>query len=432
MKDQAPTHGSASVFSLFRNRFVQAIMMAGLFMHLGIWIRNFAILLYVKEMTNDDAVAVSFVSVAEYAPIFIFSFIGGAFADRWRPKLTMIWCDLLSALSVFAVLLSIMLGSWQAVFFTTLISAILSQFSQPSSMKLFKQHVPEEMLQAGMSIFQTMGALFMVLGPAIGTIVFLEYGITTSLILTGIAFLASAIALLRLPSDHKEQESEQVKGQIKSPSNGIRQELAAGFRYVQNHKLLKLLGGCFAFSGLAIGLIQPMGIFLVTERLQLDESYLSVLLMVNGVAMLIGGGLTLVLSRRFKPQHLLALGIIVSSMGVLICGLSTQLWLTILGQFMSGLVMPCIQIGIHTLLLKNTESNFIGRVNGILNPLFIGSMVITMSLAGVLKNATSLVLLYESAAVIFLLATLFLIPILRIRGSSEAGAAEVKPLVQAE
>lgn len=419
---EASTRGSA--FSLFRNRFVQAIMMAGLFMQLGIWIRNFAVLLYVKDMTNGDAVAISLVSVAEFAPIFIFSFIGGTFADRWRPKLTMVWCDLLSALSVFSVLLAIMLGSWQAVFFTTFISAILSQFSQPSSMKLFKQHVPEEMLQAGMSIFQTMVALFMVLGPGIGTIVFQKYGITTSLILTGIAFLASAIALLWLPSDQKEQEKKQ--------ESGIRKELAAGFRYVMNSKLLKLLGGCFAFSGLAIGLIQPMGIFLVTERLQLNESYLSVLLMVNGVAMLIGGGLTMALSKKLKPQYLLVLGITVSSMGVLICGLSTVLWVTIVGQFISGLVMPCIQIGINTLILKNTESDFIGRVNGILSPMFIGSMVVTMSIAGIIKEKSSLVLLYEISTVIFLLAVVFLLPILKMRDNSQQDSIEVKPLAQAE
>lgn len=75
--NSAPTDKkNESVFSLFRNRFVQAIMMAGLFMQVGIWIRNFAVLLFVMEMTNGDAFAVSMISVAEFAPIFVFSFIG--------------------------------------------------------------------------------------------------------------------------------------------------------------------------------------------------------------------------------------------------------------------------------------------------------------------------------------------------------------------
>jgi DHA3 family macrolide efflux protein-like MFS transporter len=74
----------ASASSLLSNRFVQAILMSTLFLQIGIWVRNIAILLFVKKMTNDDAFAVSLISVAEYAPIFVFSFIGGTFVDRWR------------------------------------------------------------------------------------------------------------------------------------------------------------------------------------------------------------------------------------------------------------------------------------------------------------------------------------------------------------
>lgn len=129
---------------VLRNRIVQAILLSLLFVQIGIWVRNFAILLFVVEKTNGDPFAVSMISVAEFAPIFLFSFIGGTYADRWRPKRTMIWCDFLSAISIFAVLLSLMYGGWQTVFLVTLVSAILSQFSQPSGMKLFKIHVPEE------------------------------------------------------------------------------------------------------------------------------------------------------------------------------------------------------------------------------------------------------------------------------------------------
>lgn len=122
------TNANPSMASLLRNRFIQTIMTAGLFIQVGIWVRNFAILLFVTEKTNGDALAVSLISVAEFAPIFIFSFIGGTFADRWRPKRTMIWCDLLSAISIFVILMALLVGTWKVVFLTTFVSAILSQF----------------------------------------------------------------------------------------------------------------------------------------------------------------------------------------------------------------------------------------------------------------------------------------------------------------
>ena len=64
----------------------------------------------------------------------------------------------------------------------------------------------------------------------------------------------------------------------------------------------------------------------------------------------------------------------------------------------SGLALPCIQIGINTLIIQNSDTDFIGRVNGILSPLFTGSMVVTMSIAGSLKEMFSLSMMYEGTA----------------------------------
>ncbi|MDF2680285.1 MAG: transporter [Brevibacillus sp.] len=194
---------------LFRNRYVRAILLSGLLLQIGIWVRNFAILLYVMERTGGDPLAISMISVAEYAPIFLFSFLAGTFVDRWRPKRTMVWCDLISAVSVVAVLLTFVYGTWKAVFFVTLISSILSQFSHPSGMKLFKLHVPAEQLQAGMSLYQTLFAIFMVLGPILGTFVFQTFGMEAAMVITAVAFLLSALVLFFLPPDPVEVSSAQ-------------------------------------------------------------------------------------------------------------------------------------------------------------------------------------------------------------------------------
>ncbi|WP_248929713.1 MFS transporter [Paenibacillus hamazuiensis] len=396
---------TAATPGLLSNRFIRIILLSGLLLQIGIWVRNFAILLYVTEQTNANEIAISMISVAEFAPIFIFSFIGGTFADRWRPKRTMVWCDLLSAVSVLAVLLLMEFAGWGAVFFATLVSSILSQFSQPSGMKLFKLHVPESLMQAGMSLYQTMFALFMVLGPVLGTFVYQHFGIILSIGVMGVAFLLSATVLLFLPPD---RVTEKAAGETT-----LRQEMVLGFRYVLSRKTLTTLGGCFVMAGLALGLIQPLGIFLVTERLGLPKEYLQWLMLVSGVAMIAGGGLSMGIAKRMSPQLMLAGGMVISVIGLLISGLSTWLPLTLVGQFISGLVMPAIQISINTMILKNTESEFVGRVNGILTPLFMGAMVITMGTAGWLKKHIPLVSIYIIATVLFFIGALIMLPLLR-------------------
>jgi MFS transporter, DHA3 family, macrolide efflux protein len=186
-------------------------------------------------------------------PIFIFSFIGGAYADRWQPKKTMIWCDLLSAASVFVVIGALIFGSWQVIFFAMLVSSTLSQFSQPSGLKLFKIHLEERLIQQGMAVYQTIYAVFMIFGPVIGTFAYQRLGIDLSITITGVAFLLSAAALSFIPRDEKVKKAENA--------TNIFQEMKSGVRYVLAKKELKLLGCGFLTAGLGVGLIQPMNIF---------------------------------------------------------------------------------------------------------------------------------------------------------------------------
>lgn len=397
------------MLDLLRNRLVQAILASALFLQIGIWVRNFAVLLYVMEQTNGDAFAISMISVAEYAPIFIFSFIGGTFADRWRPKRTMIGCDVLSALSVFAVLLTLVFGTWKAVFFTTIISAILSQFSQPSGMKLIKEHLPAEQLQTVMSVYQTIFTIFMIFGPILGTFVYQKFGIMISITTMGLAFLFSAIALTFLPSDSLKV--------VEKAETTLRQEMMAGIRYVLAKKSLTLLGLCFLAAGLGGGLVQPLGIFLVTERLGLPKESLQWLLTFNGIGMLFGGIAVMIFAKTIAPQKLLGFGMFIAAIGVAVCGFSTTPWLTYLVHLLMGLIFPCIMIGINMMMLQNSDNEFIGRVNGILMPVYTGAMVLTMSVAGLLKETFSLVAMYQVAGLLYIIGLLFLLPLFGVQGN---------------
>jgi len=393
--------------SFFANRFIRSILLSALFLQLGIWVRNFAVLLYVSELTDKDPVAVSLISVAEFAPIFIFSFIGGAFADRWRPKLTMVVCDLLSALSVFIVLLALLFGGWEAIFFATLVSSILSQFSQPAGMKLFKLHLPQEQLQMGMSMYQTIQAVFMVLGPMLGTLVYFRFGIETAIVIVGVCFLLSGLVLTSLPRDRKPERQE---------TSRLLEEIKLGLRYVAANKTFIYMGSFFFAAGMALGLINPLGIFLVTDNLGLKEEHLQWFTAVNGVGMMLGGMLVMGLSGRMRPQAMLLLGFVLNAAAVAALGTVKIAALAFAAQFFSGLMVPFIHVACQTLVLSHAEEAYVGRVSGILNPLFIGGMLLNMSLVGPLKTVLPLEALYLTAAALFFIGAIASLPLLRRGG----------------
>jgi DHA3 family macrolide efflux protein-like MFS transporter len=260
-----------------------------------------------------------------------------------------------------------------------------------------------------MSVYQTLFAVFMIFGPVVGTFVYQSYGIETAIGLMGVAFLLSAASLSFLPRD-RQDDGEKQKSQLLD-------DIKAGFRYVGSSKILRNLGGSFIAAGLGLGLIQPLGIFLITERLGKPEDYLQWFLLVNGVAIIIGGVLAMSFSSKVSPQKLLAIGMVVNGFAIINMGLSTDYWITLSLQFIGGLAFPCINIGINTMMMQNTEQSFIGRVNGILTPLFMGSMVVTMMLSGVLKNAISLAPLYVIAGLLFLVGMAILVPLFKLKGN---------------
>jgi MFS family permease len=401
---------------MFSNRYVRTIILSRVLLQLGIWIRNYAVLLYVSELTNNNPVDVSLISVAEFAPIFLFGLIGGTFADRWRPKRTMVWSDLLSGLSVGVVLLAVLNGGWIALLIGSFVSASLSQFSQPSAMKLYKRHVPAEQLQSVMAMSQTLVAVFMVLGPVIGTFIFIKFGINVSLILTAIMFLGSSLILSSLPRDEEEPKAGNASGFIK--------ELTAGLHYIGSSKALRTLSLTFSAVGLASGLTQPLQIFLVIENLGQDKQFLQWLVMTNGAAMLVGGAAIIAIAKKVRPQLLLLIGLLVNAVCTVGMGASTHIWLTIIFLVISGLFYPCIQGGIQTLLVRNTEGAFIGRVSGAIMPIFMGMMVVGMFISGYLKDAFSLMGVFMVSGVFVIIGALLLLPIVvKKRSKAEAGSA---------
>ncbi|MCM3749253.1 MFS transporter [Paenibacillus pasadenensis] len=381
--------------ALFANRVFRIVAFADLLQQLAIWVRNIALLFYVMEQTNNDPVAVSLLNVMEYAPIFLFSFIGGAFADRWNPKRTMIAGDLLSALSIGAILFFVLAGTWQAVFAATVVSAIVSQFSQPSSAVMFKRHVPEELLAPAISISQGIMSLFIIVGPVIGTLIYSSLGLTFSLAVLIVLFLTAAAVQFFLPPSPRSPERS---------SPPILNDMKDGFRYIRSHRNLIIIAITFACIGLGSGLVRPLDIYIVTERLQLDKESVQWFYALSGAGMLIGGVAAAILGPKINPRVAIFTGIAFLSFSMIVEALSVWVYLTAAMRFMVGVMTAFMQIVLGAIMMKLVEEAYIGRVNGTITPLLMAGTLIGSALAGPLMKSITLVPVYGLSAAIVLIA----------------------------
>ncbi|WP_433941663.1 MFS transporter [Paenibacillus lautus] len=384
---------------LFGNRAFVLLMVSDFMQNIGIWIRNMALLFFIMEQSNHDPVAVSLLTVIEYAPIFVISMVGGVLADRWRPKRTMIWGDILSFISILLILFVVYAGYWQAVFAVTLVSAVVSQFSQPSSMKIIKRCLPDEHVPAATALSQTSMSLFIILGPMVGTTIYQAFGLQASLISLLILFGASAIVLAFLPStvDEPSKESESAGSFVK--------DMKAGFAYIGSSRLLKVLLVVYVLLALGSGLVQPLDIFVITERLQLEMSSVQWFTALEGLGMLIGGVIAAVIAGKVKGSYLLFAGLAFLGLSTFVEVLSQWPILTGSMRFVTGVLMAMAQTVLMAVMMQQVEEKFIGRLNGVMTPIFTGMLLIGSGLTGWYMSVTSIVVVYFTAGALFLLSS---------------------------
>ena len=128
--------------------------------------------------------------------------------------------------------------------------------------------------------------------------------------------------------------------------------------------------------------------------------------------MLIGGIVAAVFASKVNPKKMFVFGMSILAISFLVEGLSTSFWVTSLMRFGTGICLACLISLSVRLMIQLVPENMIGRVNGTILPLFMGAMLIGTSLAGGLKEMTSLVTVFCIAMSLILLA---IGPVLRMQ-----------------
>lgn len=379
---------------LFQSKVFRIIMTTDAIQQLCIWIRNMAVLFFIIEKTNADPIAISLITIFEYLPIFVFSYLGGTLADKWNPKRTMIAGDFLSSISVVIILLLINQGLWQTVFAATLVSSMVSQFSTPSSVIMFKRNIDEQLITPAISLSQGLQSLYLIIGPIIGTLLYKSLGITFSLTIIAMLFLCSALVQFLLPASPRK--ADYIKPNLLA-------QMKEGLVYIGNDKGLTVLCSVLGLFGFAQGLIQPLTIFILSDRLRIDTESLQWFYSLSGVGLLIGAIISMSIVSKYKTRTILFLGMIAFAVVTVAEALSTVVILTAMLYFLSGLIIAFVQVAISVPLIQNVQEDYIGRINGLITPLLIAGILIGTALSGVLIEKLTLIPVYMLAASILVI-----------------------------
>lgn len=280
--------------NLFKNRVFTTILFTDIIQQAAIWIRNISVMFFIMDVTNKDPMAISALNFVEMVPMFLLTFLGGIIADKYNPKKLMFLGDFLSFISFVILGSLISKGYMVAIFITVLISAIVTQFSYPASQKYFKEYVDEKEIDLAIGISQLLASIFPIIGPFLGSYFYFTFGIGKTLLIIAFMFLFSVALIITLPNKQFE----------KIESDGFIEDARLTFNYVNNKKVIKVFAKMLFILSFGIGISGNLDIFLITERLGLNEEFYQFFSGIAGIGAVVGGLLYIAISKYLKDMKI--------------------------------------------------------------------------------------------------------------------------------
>lgn len=322
---------------------------------------NFAIIIWLSLETGSAEV-LAFAAIAAFLPQTIIGPFAGVYIDRWDRKRTMIAADGFIALCTLFMSLLFYLGYSELIFIYILLAlrSVGSAFHMPAMQASVPLLAPEsELLRIG-GINQVIQSVSSIAGPALGALAIglMDIGYVLLLDIGGAVFAIASLLLVHIPNPKKDATEQQ---------QGIKQvlrDLRLGIAAVTSNKGISWL---FGFSILATFCIMPVAVLFPLLTLQHfggGKFEMSVIEVVWGIGMLVGGGLLGI----FKPtmnkiiiinaMHIL-LGVSLAASGILpVTGFVFFVALTVLG----GVAASIYNASFTTILQEKIDPAMLGRV----------------------------------------------------------------------
>ena len=302
-------------------------------------------------------------------PSFFVSPIAGAFIDRWDRKRTMIVCDILRGLIVFAIpLLFLNLTPTFPIYTAVFLIFAVSCFFLPARLAIIPDLVSKDKLLVANSLFTVTAMIGAIFWFVIGGLLVEFLKVKGGLYLNAFVYLMSALAIVFITGHHRRRQ-KQAEGSVDIEEvikTSLIREIKDGVRYLAANAearfafrmLFVLMAGAGAAYAVVIVFIQDaMG------SMTRDLSFLGLFL---GAGFFIGSLLYGRMGHRFSKAKsifacLILCGISMCAFTAVLKGTKSFFGASVVAMAL-GIAMAPIGISTNTLIHEMVDEKMRGRI----------------------------------------------------------------------
>ena len=319
----------------------------------------------------------SLVSMSAYLPAVLFGLLAGVVVDRYNRKWIMIYSDILRALLVAVIPLSLIYGFISPLLIGAITFSLstFSAFFYPARDSLIPHIVTAEELPAANSAISVSGQMSHLLGPLFAGIGISIFGLRHLFTADAISFLFSILLISLIAGPARKIIIEQHPPKW--------QGIVEGLTYVNSHKGLRILliltfvNNIFIMGPAIIGL--PV---FVREVLTSDFGVLAKLEVAMAAGMIVGSFVFWKAEKNISPISILLFGIVMDGITYTLLFFADTSFIAILVLIIHGIGIPLITVSRTTIIQAVVPDEYRGRLFSMIYMAVMGTTAISVGLTG--------------------------------------------------
>jgi MFS family permease len=275
------------------------------------------------ELTQSSAM-VGYIALAEFFPMFILAFVGGAIADAFDRRKILRLTEFGQVLTTAILLVNSLLPNPQIslIFVAAAFHAGLAALQRPAFESYIQKVIPPEQMQAVMALNSMRYSIGAIISPAIAGIIATSFGVSIAYAIDFVSFGATILALYLVNAVplHENADKPSVKSIVEAWKYAFRRQ------YLVGTYLIDMAAMFFAF---------PYALFPALATIY-GEKYLGLF----PAAIALGAFLASATSGWTKNVHRHGLMIVIVAvlwgLGILFFGLANNLWVALFFLMTAG------------------------------------------------------------------------------------------------
>ncbi|TYS19041.1 MFS transporter [Rossellomorea vietnamensis] len=369
-----------SLFQLLKNRSYRRLWSAQVISELGDGISHLLILFLASELTSNPMVF-GYILIARHLPGMLFGTLVGPLVDRFSRKRMMIGADLYR----FVIVLLMIAGqsSITLLLFLIFMQGIGAVFFEPAKSAVIPTIMRKDEIPAAVSLSQSTYMMMMIIAPSIGGFLLLIDHISLIFILDAATFLISALFLLRLKLDNREEEKSHQEAGISYLIS-----LKQGLQSVTSNRFITGIFILLTSAVFVLSIVSANVYAIILNVFEVSQVHFGMMESLEGAFGILGALAVPLLMKKVSNKALImysfgfsgllaAVVIPVYDLHTMVPLVSLYIWMSLIGA-----ANPFINIPLNSMLMQGVPEELLGRISGILTTCFNGSLLGGLLLGG--------------------------------------------------